>query len=98
MMIDETNITRLLLALYLYRETRGSYAPVSNGAMESAIKQAHVALSERGYDTQSRMDRVFHDDLPLRIRNLVDYARALANQDDNVGLALAYLDGNAWGN
>ena len=94
MSITEVNVTRLLLALYVYRETYGSYAPVSNGAMRSAIKQAHIALSERGADTQSRVNRLFGDDLPSRVNVLIGYARALA-QDDNVSLALAYLDSQA---
>jgi len=91
-MITEVNVIRLIFALFLYRDVHSTYHPVDTEVMDTEIRSVLVTLSQRSNDMQSRVNRLFSDDLPGIVRPLVNLAQALSH-DENVSLALAYLDG-----
>jgi hypothetical protein len=94
MRITEQNVRRLVAALGMYASKHnGLYPPVDHGAMIKVLGRVQLALTERGTDTQSRVNLLFDDPLPGLTQPLINVARALTDYDENVATALAYLDG-----
>jgi len=93
-MIDERNVTRLVAALGIYTSKHnGMYPPIEQSAMLQVLGRVQLELAERETDTQSRINRLFHDELPTQAQPLINLARALTGYDESIALALAYLDG-----
>lgn len=95
MNITEVNVIRLIFALFLYRDSHASYHPVDTETMDKEIRRVLATLAARSGDMQSRVDRLFGDDLPGIVRPLINLAQALS-EDENVSLALAYLNGTVF--
>lgn len=93
MIASETNVRRLLSMVIQYGLHHNGYFPVDTPTLEKEIEVIQEKLLQRGNDTQSRINRLFGDTLETDVKSFVSLSRALAIYDEDIELALAYLDG-----